>query len=106
MLHELHKKVKVVAEEGSNGDSSKRRLNFDGLGMNREKGDEAGVKTPKRAAQTTKGVGRMQQLAGGDGPEHMARGARRALSSREGDTARRFVGLKPEWEAAPAEDAY
>ena len=50
MLHELHKKVKVVAEEGSNGDSSKRRLNFDGLGMNREKGDGPGVKTSKRAA--------------------------------------------------------
>ena len=43
------------------------------------------------------GVGRMTQLAGGDGPEHMERGERRALSSREGDTYRRFVGLKHDW---------
>ena len=58
------------------------------------------------SVRATKGVGRMTHLAGGDGPEHKERGERRALSSREGDTYRRFVGLKPEWEAAPAEDAY
>ena len=60
------------------------------------------------SVRATKGVGRMTHLAGGDGPEHKERGERRALSSREGDTYRRFVGLKHDWQKliADADEAY